>query len=141
RKEHFLREKIEELEAEMMGMREQHRAELEKASLKARGDALIETARAGGLAHAAHLAATGAQPTQTRVDESPKLGKVVKDFLDNFRRDKKGPMFTKHKTVLPLFVMIVGDKKVSQLKQADVNEFFEVVQKLPPRWSDEVRKR
>jgi len=43
--------------------------------------------------------------------------------------------------VLPLFLKIVGDKKVSQLKQADVNRFFEVVQKLPPRWSDEIRRR
>ncbi len=42
-------------------------------------------------------------------------------------------MFMKHKMVLPLFVTIVGDKKVSQLKQADVNDFFEVVQKLPTR--------
>jgi integrase len=50
-------------------------------------------------------------------------------------------MFKKHQTVLPLLVASVGNKPVDQIKQADLNRFFQVVCKLPPRWADICRKR
>jgi integrase len=136
RKTHYLREKIEELEAQLESIGKRHREDLEKATLKARADALIEAVRSGGMGMV-----TPSMVATPTIDESPKLAKVVKDYLDKYRQDRKAAMFLKHKTVLPLFLRIVGDKKVSQLKQADINGFFEVVQKLPPRWSDEVRRR
>jgi integrase len=143
----FLRERIEELEEQQVAMRLRHLKELqevrEKATLQGRADALMEAAKNGALAVPAVQPSAGftAPPAAPHADTSPKLGKIVKEFLGGYRQDKKSAMFTKHKTVLPLFVTIVGDKKVSQLKQADVNDFFEVVQKLPTRWSDQLRKR
>jgi hypothetical protein len=51
-------------------------------------------------------------------------------------------MYKKHLTVLPMFRDIVGaEKRVAELRQADVNEFLSIVERLPPRWKDEARRR
>jgi integrase len=51
-------------------------------------------------------------------------------------------MFKKHSAVLPMFRDVIGaSKPVSAIKQADVNDFFKLVNKLPPRWKDEIRRR
>jgi integrase len=71
---------------------------------------------------------------------SPQLGKVVEEFLKRYHRDKAA-MRKKHEGVLPLFLDVVGDKPVSAMKQGDINRFFDIVQKLPPRWSDECLKQ
>lgn len=69
------------------------------------------------------------------------LKMVVDDFLDRFKKEKKPAMFKKHQPVLNMFLEIVGDKPVDQLKQADINEFFDLVCRLPPRWADQCRQR
>jgi integrase len=50
-------------------------------------------------------------------------------------------MFRKHQTVLPILLEITGNKPINELKQADINAFFALLEKMPPRWSDECRKR
>lgn len=67
---------------------------------------------------------------------APKLAQVVNGFLDRYRNDKSPAMFKKHRPVLTMFVEVIGDKPIDELKQADINDFFDVVCKLPPRWRD-----
>jgi integrase len=62
----------------------------------------------------------------------PPLSEVVRHFLDHY--DQTKPMYRKHATVLPMLVECLGDRRVDQIKQMDVEEFFKLVCKLPPRW-------
>lgn len=66
---------------------------------------------------------------------------VVDAFLESYRKDKKPAMFKKHRPVLTMFLEVIGNKPVNDIKQADINEFFSLLNKLPPRWQDECRKR
>lgn len=69
----------------------------------------------------------------------PTLGQLVKRFLD--KADQSKPMFKKYNAVLPLFLEVVGDKKVDQLKQIDIEDFCHLICKLPPRWNEQVRQK
>lgn len=80
-----------------------------------------------------------AQPQ--KLANTPTLKTVVDGFLGKYQRDKKPAMYRKHKPVLSMFLDIVGDKPINEIKQADVNEFFELVCRLPPRWADACKKR
>lgn len=71
----------------------------------------------------------------------PMLKTVVDGFLGKYQQDKKPAMFKKHRPVLSMLLEVIGDKPVNQLKQADINNFFELLGRLPPRWADECRKR
>lgn len=71
---------------------------------------------------------------------TPKLTKVVDDFLEVKKCDPEKSMLSKHKTALNLFKEALGNKSISELKQSDINDFFAIVQKLPPRWSDQKKK-
>jgi len=111
------------------------RLEVENMSLKQRL-AAPERIQVGSPAPTSS-AAPAAQPRAT----SPQLSKVVGAFLAGFPKKKAAPMFKKHGAVLPLMLDVIGDKPVHDLRQADLNRFFVVVQKLPPRWSDLCRQR
>ena len=76
-----------------------------------------------------------------RSTTTPKLGVVVKGFLSRFPKLKSAPMFKKHSAVLPLMLDVIGDKPVDELRQSDLNKFFDLIQRLPPRWSDRCRQR
>lgn len=67
------------------------------------------------------------------------LSDIIQTFLDDWKRGKS--MKGKLSMVLRLFLTVVGDKPIGQLRQLDINRFFNVVNKLPPRWSDDCRKR
>ena len=71
----------------------------------------------------------------------PTFRLVVDGFLASYQKSKKPEMYKKLQPVLAMLLEIVGDKPVNDLKQADINEFFQLVEKLPPRWKDECRKR
>lgn len=89
-------------------------------------------------------------PTPSPISESalaplagssvPMLSAVIDGFMTNWPKDKK-EMLKKHRTVLPMFLEIVGDKSVTSLRQADLNEFFRLIQELPPRWKDMCGRR
>jgi integrase len=94
---------------------------------------------------AATMSRTGASVSVAVVDHPtsdpvPTLDRVAKDFLTRHRRDKPA-MLKKHQTVLPLLIGVVGNKPITEIKQADIKDFLNLVQKLPPRWSDECRRR
>jgi integrase len=81
------------------------------------------------------------QAVVQRAEAIPTLKAVVDRFLNGYQQNKKPAMYQKHKPVLSMFLEVVGDKPITALKQADINEFFELIGRMPPRWSDECRKR
>lgn len=70
---------------------------------------------------------------------SPKLSEVVASFLS--RQDQTRPMYRKYKPVLGLLLDVLGDLPVHLIRQKDIDEFFGLVCRLPPRWVDYARKR
>ncbi|MEF8701203.1 MAG: DUF6538 domain-containing protein [Candidatus Accumulibacter sp. UW26] len=70
---------------------------------------------------------------------APMLSTIIESYFANYPSAKE-PMRKKHAIVLPLFLEIVGDKAVSDLKQADVRRFFSLLNKLPPRARQQCQK-
>ena len=73
--------------------------------------------------------------------DTPLLSEVVKKYIERYEKSGKRQMLRKVKGVLPLLVEVVGDKPIGMLQQPDLLEFFELVEKLPPRWTDVCRQR
>lgn len=59
------------------------------------------------------------------------LGRIVESYIADYPV-KKASMLSKHRIVLPMFLEIVGDKLIGDIKQADVKGFFTLLNKLPP---------
>jgi hypothetical protein len=78
-------------------------------------------------------------PAQSNSASTPSLGQVVKHFLDNY--DKTAPMFKKHQAALGLLLESVGNVPVSQVRQLQIDAYFDMLCRLPPRWADEVRRK
>jgi integrase len=70
---------------------------------------------------------------------TPSLGDVVSHFLGNY--DKTAAMFKKHQAALGLFLEFIGNVPVSGIRQIDIDNYFAMLCRLPPRWSDEVRRK
>lgn len=85
--------------------------------------------------------ASGSGMVVRHAPQAPMFSAVIDGFLNKYPQDRKLPMFKKHKTVLPMLLDVVGDKPINELRQADINGFFELLGNLPPRWKDECRKR
>jgi hypothetical protein len=69
------------------------------------------------------------------------LSEVVKDYIDKYQAVRHEAMFKKVGAVLPMFLEVVGDKAIHTLRQTDINHFFDVVNRLPPRWKDIARQK
>jgi len=67
------------------------------------------------------------------------LSRLIAQFLSDWVGRK--PMLKKLKLVLGLFLELIGDRPIGSLRQSHLNEFFVLVQRLPPRWPDECRRR
>lgn len=81
-------------------------------------------------------------PTPLRVSrEQHMLSEVIKDYIDTYQADKFEAMHKKVCAVLPMFLEVVGDKPIHVLRQTDINHFFKVVNRLPPRWKDVARQK
>ncbi len=87
-----------------------------------------------------------ATPPLKRAEPAPVLGvgtmllsAAIKDFLEHLQPGKRA-MNEKHGFILPVFLEVVGDMPITQLRQSHVKDFLLTVQKLPPRWSDLRRK-
>jgi hypothetical protein len=63
---------------------------------------------------------------------SPILSKVIQDFLSRYNPKNRATLITCNQT-LPILLELVGDKPVNTILQADINDFFDQVQKLPVR--------
>lgn len=78
---------------------------------------------------------------QTARLEKHLLSEVINDYIDKYQADKFEAMYKKVCAVLPMFLDVVGDKPIHTLRQTDLNRFFEVVNRLPPRWKDVARQK
>lgn len=86
-----------------------------------------------GMVQAVAAVAPVAQP------DAPVLSIIVDDFLS--RQDQSKAMFKKYKAILSAFLEVVGDKPCSQLRQNEIDGFFDLMCCLPPRWTDQKRKQ
>ncbi len=71
-------------------------------------------------------------PTANYQAQGPLLAVVVEDFLQRYDQKNKATLI-KLKSTLPVFVELIGDKSINTILQADVNRYFDQVQKLPVR--------
>lgn len=62
---------------------------------------------------------------------SPMLSAVIEDFIAQYPESKEA-MRKKHEVVLPIFLEIIGDKPVSEIKQIEIKGFFATANALPP---------
>lgn len=76
-------------------------------------------------------APTAPDRTRTPVNKSPRLSEVIRAFLANYPKSKEA-MKRKHEIVLPIFLDIIGDKAVDQIKQTEIRGFFATINALPP---------
>lgn len=67
------------------------------------------------------------------------LSAAIQEFLEHLPPAKR-VMNEKHGFILPIFLEVVGDMPITDLRQTHVKDFLLTVQKLPPRWSDLRRK-
>lgn len=65
---------------------------------------------------------------------------VIDAFLTKYELKKKPAMLKKHQAVLNMLLSVVGDKSISEVKQTDINDFFELLSRVPPRWADACKK-
>lgn len=89
-----------------------------------------------------HWIATPPRPdlsTATQSTAALTLSAVVEAFIA--KADKTRPMFKKTEPVLRMFLEVIGDKPVNTIRPLDIDVFFRLLCKLPPRWHDEQRKR
>lgn len=76
-----------------------------------------------------------------RAKDSIPLAKLVTDYIEKEYADGRTPaMAKKVNLVLPMLSELVGKKPISELKQSDINHFFELIHRLWPRWSDVARR-
>lgn len=75
-------------------------------------------------------------PRQESAPQSPLLSTLIESFLEDQAGRNITDMMKKHRSVLPMFLNIIGDKPASQLRQTDIVDFFALVHKLPPRWKN-----
>ena len=65
--------------------------------------------------------------------------RVIEYFIS--KQDSSVPMFKKYRPALDLFLEFMGDRPVDQIRQMDIENYFDLLCKLPPRWFDEKRIR
>ena len=70
-----------------------------------------------------------------------RLSAVIERFMDVQKAVDKLPMYRKYAQVLPMFLGIIGDKPIGDLRQTDIEDFCMLVCELPPRWADELRRQ
>ena len=66
---------------------------------------------------------------------SPMLSEAIAGYIEFYESTGKKVMLGKIKQQLPMFLELVGDKPVHELKKSDVTGYFKKLQKLPKSWS------
>jgi integrase len=110
--------------------------------LAAHYKAVLHDLKAGKIQQVSHLTLSESQyappatpptaPPAQVTPSAPLLSTVVADFLQRYDQSNKAT-FTKLTATLPVFLELIGDKPVNQILQADINAYFDDVQKLPVR--------
>lgn len=139
RREWALREKLKIKDVlhqeELDRIDSKHRRELRRVSaesaLKAENRAL-KTVLAGGVKSGDSEKDT---PAKTQKSNAPLLSVAIDEFLSQWDVTKKA-MLTKHKANLPVFLELIGDKPVDQIRHIDVSRFAVELRKFPARRTD-----
>lgn len=92
--------------------------------------------------------ALGAKPAAqtTSIPSSPKvstpmLANVIDDFIAKQDARGKAEMLKKHKLVLQtLFLPVMGNRPVGGILQAEIEDFFDLVNSLPRHWQYDLEK-
>ena len=127
---------------ELFEQRREHLREIQFATLTTE----VETLRSVLAGSQTHPAPTPSPALEIALAVSPSspmptLKMVVSKFLEDYTKKRKPQMLKKHKPVLTMFLELVGDKPISEIRQADINDFFELLGRLPPRWADVCRQK
>lgn len=72
--------------------------------------------------------------------DEPTLKTVIDIFLSKYEAKNKPAMLKKHQAVLDMLLTVIGAKLIPEIKQTDINDFFELVSRIPPRWADACKK-
>lgn len=81
------------------------------------------------------------QPASLNAPLAPLLSVVIDDFLARYPRDMRSGMFKKHQGALAPLRALFGDKPIDTLKQGDLVDFFDTIERLPARWAQKCEKR
>lgn len=99
---------------------------------------LSEATRIAESRHRGEWIDTPPVPEKVHAQKPPLLSEVIEHFIAKQRDDV--PMYKKYRPALGLFLECVGDKPVNQLRQKEVDEYFDLLCRLPSRWSDQKKK-
>ena len=66
------------------------------------------------------------------------LSSVISHFLGKQPQD--APMFKKTQGATALLLEVLGDRPISTIKQKEIDDFFGLLCRLPPRWHDKKRQ-
>lgn len=69
---------------------------------------------------------------------APKLSEVIKHFMG--KQDETASMYKKYSVGTGLLLEVLGDRDVSTIRQREIDDFFELLCRLPPRWGDKKRQ-
>lgn len=88
-----------------------------------------------------HVVSTYRDTTDSPPEKlSYSLNIVIDSFLDKYKIKNKPAMLKKHQAVLKMLQAVLSNKIISNIKQSDINDFFELLGNLPPRWADACNK-
>lgn len=75
--------------------------------------------------------------SERRSASSVTFAEVAKQYIEKeYAGGRKLAMAKKVNLVVPMLAELLGKKPISDIKQSDINHFFELVHKLWPRWAD-----
>lgn len=117
-------------------LQEQHKREMRESKLQTQVDSyerLLE--RFPPLAYASPSPTSMAAPEVARTASVPTFTSVVDTFLGDYPKDKRAEMFKKIQPALILLRDFVGNKPITAVRQTDLNDFFKLVGRLPPKWA------
>ena len=129
---------------EISDLHDQRIREVQEAKRAAKSEIdALKGVLASVLAAGTHAPVVAAETPPPTVNALPEifLATVVDHFLQVFPRDKKAAMYSKHSATLPMLLEVIGNKPITELEQADIDGFFALLEKLPPQWNAECRKR
>lgn len=117
-------------------LEEQHKREMRVSKLQAQVDTyerLLE--RLPPTTHASFTATPTLATEVAIIAPVPTFTHVLDKYLEDYPKDKRGEMFKKIQPALILLRDFIGDKPVNAVRQTDLNAFFHLVGRLPPKWA------
>jgi len=133
-------QKNREHRAEIAEKDRQHKTDLQQARLEAENETMRRILAAPhALPIPTPTASPKSAPAASASSSEHTLKNVIDDFLSEYQTKNKPAMLKKHQPVLSALLELVGDKAIAKLDQDDINNFFIVINKLPPRWLDACR--